>query len=323
MLQSLHAAWSARRVLLLGGEDRMTRFMHAMLSELGARPACLPLASGSEALARALTSSRVFCVIVPCLRALDGSLDDQLNALNTLLVEAREAGVPLVMLLSDENVYRAAQHPWTVREEDPIGGETREGLFSAILQLFADGVSRGLLGDPVHVLCVRHLPCLGCGHPAVAPYDLWCRALDEGRPLTVPHPGAQGVFLHPLDACMGSLLLGARFLLGDTACTGIFNLDAGAQNLMPGRTAALRLCGRCAHARALEETEPPHPVLLPLLDGARARRLCGARPTVPGDEALLDLLALARAQQKGPEPLEAAIRAQTTAFLARLLTSGT
>ena len=39
MLQSLHAAWGARRVLLLGGEDRMTRFMRALLGELGARPA--------------------------------------------------------------------------------------------------------------------------------------------------------------------------------------------------------------------------------------------------------------------------------------------
>ena len=320
MLQSLHAAWGARRVLLLGGEDRMTRFMYALLSELGARPACLPLAPDSEALSRTLTSGRVFCVIVPCLRALSGSLDDQLNALDALLVEAREAGVPLVMLLSDENVYRAAQHPWTVREEDPIGGETRGGLFHAVLQLFADGVSRGLLGDPVHVLCVRHLPCLGCGHPAVAPYDGWCRALDAGEPLTVPHPGAQGVFLHPLDVCIGSLLLGARFLLGDTACTGVFNLDVGAQNLMPGRTAALRLCERCGHERALEETEPPHPILLPLLDGSRARRLCGAHPVIPGEEALLDLLALSRAQRKGPELLEEAIRAQTTAFLARFLT---
>lgn len=320
MLQSLHAAWGARRVLLLGGEDRMTRFMRALLGELGARPACLPLDSGSEALSRTLTGGRVCCVIVPCLRDLRGSLDEQLHALDALLVEAREAGVPLVMLLSDENAYRAAQHPWTVREEDPVGGETREGLFHAILQIFADGVSRGLLGDPVHVLCIRHLPCLGCGHPAVAPYDGWCRALDAGEPLTVPHPGAQGVFLHPLDVCMGSLLLGARFLLGDTACTGMFNLDAGARNLMPGRTAALRLCTRCGHARALEETEPPHPVLLPLLDGSRARHMCGAHPVMPGEEALLELLALSRAQQKGPDALEEAIHAQTAAFLARFLT---
>ncbi|MGN0773409.1 MAG: hypothetical protein ACI4MP_06405 [Candidatus Ventricola sp.] len=319
MLQSLHAAWGARRVLLLGGEDRMTRFMRALLAGLGARPACLPLSSGSEALSRALTSGRVCCVIVPCLRALDGGLTDRLHALDALLIEAREAGVPLVMLLSDESVYHAAQHPWTVREEDPIGGETREGLFHAILQLFADGVSRGLLGDPVHVLLIRHLPCLGCGHPAVAPFDLWCRALDAGEPLRVPHPGAQGVFLHPLDVCLGSLLLGARFLLGDTACTGVFNLDAGAQNLMPGRTAALGLCARCGHERPLMEDEPPNPVFLPLLDGSRARRLCGAHPIIPGDDALLALLALERAQQKGPDALEEEVQAQTAAFLARFL----
>ena len=320
MLQSLHAAWGARRVLLLGGEDRMTRFMHALLVELGARPLRLSLPAGSEALARTLTGGHICCVIVPCLRALCGSLTEQLRVLDALLIEAREAGVPLVMLLSDESAYRAAQHPWAVREDDPIGGETQEGLFHAMLQLFADGVSRGLLGDPVHVLSIRHLPCLGCGHPAVAPYDAWCRALNAGEPLCVPHPGAQGVFLHPLDMCMGSLLLGARFLLGDTACTGIFNLEAGAQNLMPGRTAALRLSACCGHSRALVETEPPHPVLLPLLDGSRARRLCGAHPIVPGHEALLDLLALSRAQQKGTAFLEEVIQAQTAAFLGRFLT---
>lgn len=320
MLQSLHAAWGARRVLLLGGEDRMTRFMRALLVELGARPACLPLSSDSEALSRVLTGGRFCCVIIPCLRALDGGLTQQLRALDALLIEVREAGVPLVMLLSDENPYRAAQQPWAVREEDPIGGETRGGLFHSILQLFADGVSRGLLGDPVNVLCIRHLPALGCGHPAVAPYDVWCRAIDAGEAPVVPHPGAQGVFLHPLDACMGSLLLGARFLLGDTACTGIFNLGVGAHSLMPGRTAALRLCAHCEHKRALRETEPPHPILLPLMDGSRARRLCGACPVVSGEDALLDLLALERAHLKGPDTLEAAIQAQAKAFLARFLT---
>lgn len=317
MLQSLHAAWGARRVLLLGGEDRMTRFMRALLAELGALPACLPAEASSETLARTLAGGRVCCVIVPCLRALSGSLTDRLHALDALLIEAREAGVPLVMLLSDENVYRAEQHPWAVREEDPIGGETREGLFHAILELFADGVSRGLLGDPVHVLCVRHLPCLGCGHPAVAPYDGWCRALCAGEPLNVPHPGAQGVFLHPLDACMGALLLGARFLLGDMRCTGVFNLAAGAQNLMPGRTAALRLCARCGYARTLLESEPPHPTLLPLLDGARARRLCGAEAMMPGEEALMALLALYRAE--GEQGLEETVQRQTKEFLERLL----
>ena len=92
MLQSLHAAWGARRVLLLGGEDRMTRFMRALLGELGARPACLPLPSESEALSRTLTGGRVCCVIVPCLRDLRGSLDEQLHALDALLIEAREIG---------------------------------------------------------------------------------------------------------------------------------------------------------------------------------------------------------------------------------------
>ncbi len=280
MLQTLHAAWSGRRVLLLDDCGPMTRFLHTLLLQLGARPACLPLGAGSEALARALTDGRVCCLIVPCLRALTGGLSDQLHALDGILMEAREAGVPLAMLLSDENVYRAAHHPWLVREDDPVGGETRAGLVHALLQLFADGVSRGLLGDPenvyraahhpwlvreddpvggetraglvhallqlfadgvsrgllgdpVHVLCVRHMPCLGCGHPDVAAYDRWCQAFAQGEPLCVPQPDAQGVFLHPLDICAGSLLLGARFLLGDIGCTGPFNLAVSGPLCVP------------------------------------------------------------------------------------------
>ena len=48
--------------------------------------------------------------------------------------------------------------------------------------------------------------------------------------------------------------------------------------------------------------------------------MCGAHPVMPGEEALLELLALSRAQQKGLDALEEAIQAQTAAFLARFLT---
>ncbi len=318
MLQSLHAAWRARRVLLAGEDTLLTRFMQTMLLELGARPARIPPMAERDRLARALTDGRVACLIVPSLRALSGALDAQLRALDALLSEAREAGVPLALLLSDENVYRAIERPWYAREGDPIGGETREGLFQSILQLFAEGVSRGLLGDAVSVLCVRHAPCLGCGHPAVAPYDGWCRALEAREPLHVPHPGAQGVFLHPLCACLGALLLGARFLLGDTACTGAFNLGVGAQNVMPNRTAALHLMHACGHTRPMLESEPPRAVPAPLPDGSRARLLCGAAPLLSGYDALDLHLELHRAAQAGTQ--EAVVRAQTRHYLETLRT---
>ena len=51
-----------------------------------------------------------------------------------------------------------------------------------------------------------------------------------------------------------------------------------------------------------------------LCTGAKQPRL------LPGEEALLDLLSLERARQKGADALEEAIQAQTEAFLARFLT---
>jgi len=249
-----------------------------------------------------------------------GGVSEYLAALSTLLTEAREAGVPLVILLSDDGVYRASGGPWYAQESDPIGGETPQGLIESLLEIYADGVSRGLLGDPVRTLCVRHLPCLGCGHPAAAPYSAWCRAAAQNLPLSVPHPGAQGVFVHPLDACCGALLLGARFILGDTSCTGAFNLGADCENLVPNRTAALRFTRRLGVKRPIRETEPPHVELLPLPDSAKARLLCGARCFVSGEEALMQFYTLAQAGEEGFEAQAQEIRKQTRAYLARLAT---
>jgi len=316
MIHQLHAAWRARRVLLIGGEDRSTRFMQALLSELGGRTAQLAPGFDPETLHRALTAGRVSAVVVPCMRRFAcGGANAQLTALITLLDEVREAGIPLVILMSDENVYRASGHPWHAQETDPIGGETPEGLVQSILDLYADGVSRGLCGDPVSVQIVRHLPCLSCGHPAAAQYDAWCRAALSGEAIEVRHPAASGPFVHPLDACCGALLLGARFLLGDTSCTGAFNLGASGENRMPNRTAALRLMRRLGLSHAIRESEPPCAVSLPLPDGAKARLLCGARCRIPGEDALLRLFELEQAARLGPESEQREIEEQTQAYL--------
>jgi len=317
MIQQLHAAWRARRVLLIGGADRMSLFMQALLDELGAKAARIAPPCADETLHLSLSQGRISAIIVPGMRHLaSGGVSEYLAALSTLLTEAREAGVPLVILLSDDGVYRASGGPWYAQESDPIGGETPQGLIESLLEIYADGVSRGLLGDPVRTLCVRHLPCLGCGHPAAAPYSAWCRAAVQNLPLPVPHPGAQGVFVHPLDACCGALLLGARFFLGDAACTGAFNLGVCPGNLILNRSAALRFASAHHLTHPLRESEPPGAIALPIPDGARARLLCGARCQIPGEEALEQLFALEQAQ--GFDAQQQEMRAQTQAYLERL-----
>ena len=78
MIQELHAAWRARRALIVGGTDIMTLFMQALLSELGAKTARLVPSAGAEPLHRSLTEGRVSAVIVPCMRALcGGSAEEQ------------------------------------------------------------------------------------------------------------------------------------------------------------------------------------------------------------------------------------------------------
>lgn len=320
MRDQLLTAWRARRVLLVCGASRPGLYMQALLTELGARPARIAPGAGAAQLNRAMTQGRIGAVIVPQSACLSPSHDPvaQLSALLALLGEVREAGVPLVILCSDAGVYRMKDRPWMAQEDDPIGGETTEGMTQSLLQLAADGMARGLLGDAVSTIIVRHLPCLGCGHPAVSAYARWCAQLSAGEVLTVDHPGATGILLHPLDVCCGALALGARYLLGDRTMTGAFNLGADAHNLMANRTAALRFIRDNAGTRPIREREDTPFTPLPLLSGARARFLCGVRSLVSGSEALNMLLALERAAQKGSGQEMRAIAEQTQAYVQRI-----
>jgi len=150
-------AWCLRRVLLAGHDSAMTRAMSEALSALGARIVRMTMPVSSEALDRALHEGRTAAVIVP----VAGAADCPLPALDILLLEAREAGVPLVMLLTGTD---------------------------ALLLRDTQGCTHGFFGDSVSIQCIRH--------SALAP-DTVCRR---------------------------ALALGARFLMGDTGCTGHFQL---------------------------------------------------------------------------------------------------
>lgn len=317
MINQLLPAWRGQRVLLIGHSGRPCAFMQALLEALGAKCARIPPGMDAEPLCRAMQTGRISAVVIPELRALADGEDPcaPLAALHLILCECREAGVPLALLLSDAAVYRSEAHPAFAREDDPIGGQSRDGLLQSILQLYADGFSRGLLGDAVSVLCVRHLPLLGCGHPAVSPYSRWCAALDSRDILTVPHPGRQCAFLHPADMLCGALLLGARFLLGDTACAGVYNLGAELPSLAANRTAALRMIRDHGGTRPIWESFPPDASLPPMPDGTRARMLCGACSRLPFQEALSLLLQLERAARISPEAEAAEIRRQAEQYL--------
>ena len=302
VLDKLLSTWRARRVLIVGGKDALTPWMNAILSELGARPVCVTPGCGAEALCRVMNDGRVSAVIIPAAHTLhEGGLEMQLSALSTLLCEVREAGVPLTILCSDASVYRASEQVWYAREEDPLGGRTREGLIQSILQLYADGMSRGLLGDAVTTLLVRHMPCLFSDSPFTRQYARWCRELLAGEPLHVEHPGMQGIFMHPLDVACGALMLGARFLSGEDMQENVFNLSTGPDNLCANRSAALRLVNQHGGTRPLVESEPPLPPRSPLLDGSRARYTCGFRCRISAGAALSQLLEWTRAAQNGEE----------------------
>lgn len=158
------SVFSLRRVLLAGEPCPMLRTMHAQLSSIGARPFCLSAPFSEEALSRILHQGRFSCLMVPSLLMLcTGDEADRLGALNMLLGEVREAGVPLVMLLGSD-----------------AGNETAQ-LFSHAL-----GWAAGALGDPVSVQCIRHA--------ASDPQDACLGALELGARFFSGEHACVGVF---------------------------------------------------------------------------------------------------------------------------------
>jgi len=132
--------WSLRRVLLPDLPGEMPRTMEMQLCAVGARPVHASVPFSEESLSLALQRQRCTCVIVPDLLALHtGDPSARFDALNTLLFEAREAGVPLVMLLGSI----CSMHD-----------EESAQLFSHAL-----GFVRGAFGDPVSIQCIRHNGC--------------------------------------------------------------------------------------------------------------------------------------------------------------------
>lgn len=322
MRNHLLTGWRSRHVLLVGGTDVLTLAMTAVLEAAGAKCARIPAGASSEMLCRAMTSGRIGAVIAARAHALAPGLDPaaHLSALRVLLTEAREAGVPLVMLCSDAPVYRAARPPAPLEETDAIGGQSEEGLVQSLLQLYALGVSQGLAGDPVRTLVLRHPPLLGTDAPCVLQYTRWCRALLSGELVPVEHPDAQGVFFHPLEAACDALTLGAltleRAREGENEGDGVYNLAPGPEGICPNRSAALRLIRQAGGGRPIREIDAGPACRAPRLSAARARLMAGLRPVYGADEALSLLLSLARARLAGNA--EAEMQRQALETLKRL-----
>ena len=290
MLEAMLEGWRGRRVLIVGNGGGLCAFLIAVLDEIGARPACVSDRADAQTLCRALTAGRVSAAVLPG-EMTGRSLPERLAATMTLTEEIREAGVPLLLALSDAAVYRGGGG--RANETAEIGGQTREGLEASILQTALLGAARGLLGDAVRTVLVRHAPVLGEECAA------WCDALLEGRALDVRHPAARGVFAHPLDIVCCALALGAQaFRRGEG---GLYNIGTDARSISTYRSAAQRLAVRHGGEGALHERTEADETATQLLDGSAARRLCGAACRLDADQALDLLFEQRRAAREGRE----------------------
>ena len=110
MKNMLLPAWRGRRVLLAGDDGAMTCAMHALLSEIGARPISIPIVSDSETYCRAWMMGRGACLVAPDMNALAAQTPARrIMAMQAMLGEARESGAPLTMLLARQEDVLTAQ----------------------------------------------------------------------------------------------------------------------------------------------------------------------------------------------------------------------
>ena len=302
MLEAMLEGWRGRRVLIVGNGNGLCAFLTAVLEEIGARPTRIDDTADAQTLCRALTAGRIGAAVL-CGEMGGGGLPERLAATLTLTEEIREAGVPLLMALSDAAVYQSGAG--RMSETAAVGGRTREGLEASILQTALLGAARGLLGDAVRTLLIRHVPILG-GQCAA-----WCDALLDDRPMEVENPTARGVFVHPLDIACCALTLGARALMQGEG--GVYHIGTDARSICTNRSAARRLSTRHFGTKPIAETETARADLPILLDGSAARRLCGAACRLDADQALDLLFAERQAAREGRE--EEAVRQMTRTYL--------
>ena len=147
MLEAMLEGWRGKRVLIVGDRGGLCAFLIAVLDEIGARPVCVSDRADAQTLCRALTAGRVSAAILPG-EMTGRSLPERLEATLTLTREVREAGVPLLLAMSDAAVYRGGGR---MNEAGEIGGRTREGMEASILQTALLGAADGLVVPP----CLR------------------------------------------------------------------------------------------------------------------------------------------------------------------------
>ena len=303
----LEETFCGLRALVIGGDDQPALWMRALLDALGARTAREP---GSALLdpvdvCAALARERPQAIIWASRPPRDKRLDmaEWVRCAQTLVNEAREAGVRLIVRCSDVWVYSAAPPAFPPDQEDATGGLSVDGLCESLVQQVMLAASRGLLGDPVCAVCARHLPLLYGA--AGGPLDEWARTLRAGEPLHVGGGGCAAVFMHPLDAYAGALTAAAMVLRHGDAYAGAWNFSAPAQCVLSRRGAA-----RALH-QALGSTSDVTEDALPLyahpqtLCDRPARERLGWRAVWSGEEALAQYAAY----RPGLE------RAQAEAFL--------
>lgn len=158
MLEAMLEGWRGKRVLIVGDRGGLCAFLIAVLDEIGARPVCVSDRADAQTLCRALTAGRVSAAILPG-EMTGRSLPERLEATLTLTREVREAGVPLLLAMSDAAVYRGGGR---MNETGEIGGRTREGMEASILQTaLLEGrtiwvrhpAARGVFVHPLDVVC--------------------------------------------------------------------------------------------------------------------------------------------------------------------------
>lgn len=309
-MTALRQAFLGRRVFVTGHTGFKGAWLCLFLARLGARVTGYALAPATEpslfalagvaatldhhyegdvrdaaALAAAIRSAQPDVVLHLAAQALvreshaDPATTWSTNVMGTVnVLEAVRVcpSVRAVLVVTTDKCYQNMHWPWGYRENDRLGGNDPYSASKACAELVAHSYRASFFAANGPLLATaRAGNVIGGGDwsaDRLIPDAV--RAMRDGKPLLIRHPGATRPWQHVLEPLHGYLLLAARLLAGETACANAYNFGPdAADNLAVSEV----LAGLAAYWPALswQTDNTPQAVseaALLYLDSSKARR---------------------------------------------------
>lgn len=240
------------------------------------------------------------------------------NVLGTVhLLDALRSAPSLraVLVVTSDKVYRNDDSGTPFREDDPLGGSEPYGASKAAAEIATRAMAAYFAMQDVRIATVRGGNVIGGGDYApdrLVP-DI-VRAVQEGRPVALRHPGSTRPWQHVLD-CLAGYLAYAQALAEGCPLPKALNIGPGDGPPVPVSELAEAMLTALGSAAGWRHDDRPQPreARALALDSSRARTILGWRDLWSGQDAVDATASWFQAVREGI-PMRIASERQIKAF---------